>query len=78
MLLGCPSVVKANYVCYKLRRETRALWIRIKHSHGSKIDGILACRLLNSTVTSLNRMNSLEANDLNQGELIHFSEIIRF
>ena len=74
MLLGHPSVGKANYVCFKLWKETHALWIGMKHSLDLKIDGTLACHLLNTNVTGLNR-NSIEANDL---KLVHFSAIIRF
>ena len=77
MLLGCPSVRRANYVCLKLQKEMHASWIGMKHSFGLKIDGVLACRLLNTTMTGLNRRNSEEANDLNQSELVHFSDIVR-
>ena len=78
MLLGHPSVGRANYVYFKLWKETHASWIGMKHSLDFKIDGTLACHLLNTTVTGLNRMNSIEANDLNQSKLVHFSAIIRF
>ena len=78
MLLGHPSVGRANYVCFKLWKETHTLWIEMKCSLGLKIDGTLACCLLNTTVTGSNRRNSTEANDLNQSELVHFSDNVRF
>ena len=78
MLLGCPSVGRANYVRFKLWRETHTLWIEIKCSLGLKIDGVLAFCLLNTTVTGLNRRNSMKVNYLNQSELVHFSDNVRF
>ena len=77
MLLGCPSVGGANHIRFKLRKETHALWIGMKRSLGSKIDGVLACHLLNTTMTGLNRRNSMEVNDLNQSKLVHFNDIVR-
>ena len=78
MSLGCPSVVRANDVHSKFRKEMHASWIGMKNSLGLKIIGALACRLHNTTVTGSNRRNSMEANDLNQSELVHFSNIVRF
>ena len=59
MLLGRPCVGRANYVRFKLCKETHASWIGIKCFHGMKIDGALACHLLDTTVTGLNRKSSL-------------------
>ena len=39
-------------------------WIGMKCSLGLKVDGVLACYLLNTTVTGSNMRNSMKANDL--------------
>ena len=59
MSLRWSSVGRANYVHLKLQKESHALWIGIKHSLGLKIDGKLACHLLDITVTVSNRRNSI-------------------
>ena len=51
--------------------EKHTLW-------GLKRDDVLFCHLLNTTVTVLNKRNSTEANDLNQGEVFDLSAIVRF
>ena len=48
-----------NYICLKLQKETHALWIGIKRLFGLKMDGVLACYLLDITVIVLNRRNSI-------------------
>ena len=78
MLLGRSSVVRGNYISFKLQKETHALWIGIKRSLGSKIDGVLACHLLNTTETGSNMRKSMEVNDLNQSKVVHFSNTVRF
>ena len=77
MLLGSPSIRKTNYVCFKLWKETHTSWVEMKHSLGG---GMLACHLLNTTVTVLNKRNFTEAqlNDLNQKELFYLSAIVGF
>ena len=72
MLLGRPSGVRANYVCFKLRKGTHTLWIGMKRSLDLKIDGALACRLLTTTITGLNRRNSIEVNDVRISDIIGF------
>ena len=49
------SVQRANYISFKLQKETYASWIGMKHSLSLKIDGALACCLINTTVTVSNR-----------------------
>ena len=49
------SALRANYIHFKLWKETYTLWIGMKHSLSLKIDGALACCLLNTTVTVSNR-----------------------
>ena len=80
MSLGSPSVRKTNYVCFKLWKESHTLWIKMKRSLGLKSEGTLACHLLNTTVTVLNKRNFTEAqlNDLNQRELFYLSAIVGF
>ena len=75
---GHPSVVRANYICFNLRKEMHVSWIGIKCSLGLKINGMLACHLLNTTMTGSDVKNSTQANDLNQSKLFHFSDIVRF
>ena len=49
------SVQRANYIHFKLWKVTYASWIGMKHSLSLKIDGALACCLLNTTVIVSNR-----------------------
>ena len=58
MSLGRPSIGRANYVHFKFQKETS--WEEIKYSLGLKNDDMLACHLLNTTMTLLNRRNSTE------------------
>ena len=73
MSLGHPSIGRANYVHFKLRKEAHTLWIEMNCSLGLKSDGALVCHLLNTT-----RRNSTKVNDLNQSKLVHLSAIVRF
>ena len=65
MSLEHPSVGRANYVRFKLQKEMYTSWVEMKHSFGLKNDDVLACHLLNTSVTVSNMRNSTEANDLN-------------
>ena len=60
MLLGCPNVVRANYICFKFWKEAHAMWIGMKCFFGLKINGAVIFHLLNSTITGSNRKNSME------------------
>ena len=78
MLLGRPSIERANYICFKFQKVTYTSWVEMGCSLGLKSNGMLGCHPLNTAVTILNRRNSTEANDLNQSELFHLSAIVGF
>ena len=65
MSLERPGVGRANYVRFKLQKEMYTSWVEMKHSLGLKNNDVLACHLLNTTMTVSNMRNSMEANDLN-------------